>query len=463
MTLIRNGRLVLEDQVLEGDLLIEGGRIREIAPGIPPAAGMELVDAGGCLVFPGFIDPHTHFQMSNALTTTADDYQSGSIAALHGGTTTVINFATSAPGMNLPEAIRLEALKAASGCACDWLLHAEMVDVNEATLQDVHSLKALGVRSLKAYMAYGFRLQDSDLYRTALACRDSGVLLEVHCENGSLLDARLEELVRVGNTAVRFKAKAHPAEAEAAAVYTLGQISLMLGCPVHVVHLSSRQGLEALRLARSQGAHVTAETCPQYLYLDESVYEREETEAVKYVCAPPPRGAKDQQAILEALRAGEIQTLATDHCAYRVQGQKDQSPGDFRRVPGGLPGVEERAQLCYTRLVASGLLDDCAFARLMATNSARLYGLYPRKGVLKVGADADLCLYDPRGETELTSTLLHSAAGYSPYEGIRVTGRVRDVFLRGQHVIQEGHLALRPKGMCLMQDDRTEGGGHVSG
>lgn len=451
-TLITGGRLVLEDQVITSDLLLQHGRIAAMGTGLQLGEEVQRVDAGGCFVFPGFIDPHTHFQMTNALATTADDYASGSKAALHGGTTTIINFATSQPGQRLMDAISQERKKAEAGCACDYLLHAEMVDVNQDTLMDIAILKEQGVPSLKAYMAYGFRLNDLDLYRTARACRDAGLLLEVHCENGSLLDGRLEDLLSQGKTAVRYKALAHPAEAEADAIDTLGQISILLDCPVHVVHLSSRLGLEALLKARQQGARMTAETCPQYLYLEDSVYDLPESEAIKYVCAPPPRKAADQVHIMEALAKGEIQTLATDHCAYTVKGQKDQSPGDFRKVPGGLPGVEERAQLCFTRLVASGLLSPSQFSALMATNSARLYGLYPRKGILQVGADADLCLYDPEGDSVLTAANLHSKAGYTPYEGIPVKGRVRDVFLAGTRVIADGRLVHAPRGRYLARN-----------
>lgn len=447
-TLITGGRLVLEEEVMKGDLLLADGRIQAIGPGLSAGPDIKRVDAGGCYVFPGFIDPHTHFQMTNAFATTADDYASGSLAALHGGTTTIINFATSSPGLPLTEAVNLELEKAAAGCACDYLLHAEMVEVNQDTLRDIALLKAQGVRSLKAYMAYGFRLNDLDLYRTARACRDAGMLLEVHCENGSFLDGRLEDLVNLGRTAVRYKALAHPVEAEADAIATLGQISILLDCPVHVVHLSSRLGLEALNLARQQGARMTAETCPQYLYLDERVYEGPESEAIRYVCAPPPRKAADQGHLVKALATGEIKTLATDHCAYTLH-QKAQSPGDFRRVPGGLPGVEERAPLCFTRLVSSGLVGPSQFAALMATGSARLYGLYPQKGVLQVGSDADLCIYDPEGDSSLHAGQLHSRAGYTPYEGIRVKGRVRDVFLAGKRVIAEGQLLHTPEGRYL--------------
>ena len=448
--LIQNGLLVLEDRLLQGDLLLSGGRIADIGQHIKAGPDVPRLDARGCLVFPGFIDPHTHFQMKNALATTADDYASGSLAALFGGTTTILNYATCPADLPLPEGLRLEQQKAAA-CACDYLLHAEIVGFGPQTAQEMKTLSQQGLRSCKVYLAYGFRLSDADLYRSAAACREAGILLQVHCENGSLLDARLEELVQKGHTAVRYKAQAHPAQAEAQAVYTLGQVSLLTGCPVHVVHLSSKLGLEALALARQQGAQITAETCPQYLYLDESGFEGPQASALGLVCAPPPRREEDRKAILQALVDGRIQTLATDHCAYRLQGQKDQHPDDLRRIPGGLPGVEERATLCYTSLVASGLMDQVQFAALMSTNAAKLYGLYPQKGVLKAGADADLCIYDPGTSQTLTAATLHSQAGYTPYEGIQVQGRVRDVIKAGQLVIQDGQLHTLPQGRFLAQ------------
>ncbi|MDO5732719.1 MAG: dihydropyrimidinase [Eubacteriales bacterium] len=448
-TLLKNGTVVLEDGAKRQDLLIEDGKIAEIAEAISVEAD-EVVDVEGCYVFPGFIDPHVHMQMTNALTTTADSYETGTKAAIHGGTTTIINFATAEPGMSLHDVLAREKSKADDVSSCHYLFHCEMVDVNENTLRELKEISEAGCRSVKIYLAYTFRIGDHDMYRCIAACRDANLLLEAHCENGAMLDGVLEDLIARGETAIAYKAKAHPPEAEADSVATMGRMAGLLGAHVHVVHLSSRLGLEELRHLRAEGVEITAETCPQYLYLDESVYANEDhLMAAKYVCAPPPRTARDQAAILEGLVNGEIQTAATDHCAYCVDGQKSMSTEDFRRTPGGIPGVEERAQLFYTKLLAPGLITPEAFADLMATNSAKLYQLYPQKGVLRVGSDADITVYDPAVRERLTADHLHSAAKNTVYEGVEVEGKTRHVFLDGQWVLKDGELQIEKQGRFL--------------
>lgn len=450
MTIIKGGTLVLEDRVMIGDLVTENGKIVEIAPSVEVREGAQVHDASGCLVFPGFIDPHVHMQMTNALTTTADSYESGTKAAIYGGTTTIINFATAELGMPLRDVLAREKAKADDQSSCHYLFHCEMIDVNEQTLAELPVLAEEGLRSVKVYLAYTFRIGDHDLYKTIKACRDAGLLLEAHCENGAMLDAVLEDLVAEGKTAMKYKAAAHPAAAEADSIGTMARIAKLLDAHVHVVHLSSYEGLSELRYQRSMGVNITAESCPQYVYLDEAVYANpDKLEAAKYVCAPPPRRAADREEILKAILGGEIQTLATDHCAYRLQGQKDQSLDDFRRCPGGLPGVEERALLYYTKLVDEHQLDYVTFAQLMSTNAAKLYDLYPRKGVLRKGSDADITIYDPQGEHVLTASELHSAAGNTVYEGVRVKGRVRDVFLDGKLVLENGELKSEKQGRFL--------------
>lgn len=449
MLLIKNGKLVLEDRVIDADLLVEDGKIARIAPEIN-LSNIETIDATGCIVFPGFIDPHVHMQMTNALTTTADSYASGSKAAIYGGNTSIINFATAAPGMSLHEVIATEKAKADPECSCNYLFHVEMVDVNEKTLAEIGELAEEGVRSCKIYMAYGFRIGDDDVYRTVQACDRANMLVEAHCENGDVLDAIAERLSTEGKTAICHKIEAHPAEAEADAISTLGYIGKLLDANVHVVHLSSKKGLAEVRKLRELGAKVTVETCPQYLYLDEDVYRDSDLlQAAKYICAPIPRCAEDRIAITQALLTGEIQTLATDHCAYKLVGQKDVSPTDFRKIPGGLPGVEERATLCYTKLVAENKMPLEQFAALMTTNSAKLYDLYPTKGVLREGSDADITIYDPNCQQTITAENVHTAACNTVYEGQNVVGRVRDVILGGEHVLSDGELILTGRGRYL--------------
>lgn len=436
MQVITNGRLVLEEEVRVGNLLIRDGKIAKILPVDEVPEGADIIDAKGRLVFPGFIDPHVHMQMTNAFCTTADSYATGSVAALHGGVTTIVNFATAAPGMALKDVLQTEKAKADEKCAVDYLFHVEMIDVNDSTLQELAELPALGVASIKAYMAYGFRIDDGELYQTVKGCRDSGLLLEAHCEDGDLLAAMQKEMGEEGHVSFDFKAKAHPPEAEAIAIHALGAIGKLLKAPVHVVHLSSRLGLETVRMLRKEGVDITVETCPQYLYLDENVYDLPAEEAAMYVCAPVPRTKRDREAILKAVLNGEIQTLATDHCAYNRE-QKHMNLNDFRKTPGGLPGIEERAALMYTKLVVDNGMNLNDFARLMATNAAVLYGLYPKKGVIEEGADADLVVFDPEAEKVFDDDNIHSACGYTAYVGTRVRGNSDLVFLRGKLVKDE--------------------------
>ncbi len=450
MIIIKNAEVVLENESLKTDVAIKDGKIYKIADNIEVGSEDEVKDAEGLILFPGFIDPHVHMQMTNAITTTADSYESGTRAAIHGGTTTIINFATADMGMSLHDVIAREKSKADDVSSCHYLFHCEMIDVNENTLAELKELSEEGLRSVKAYLAYTFRINDRDLYKTIKACKEADLLLEAHCENGAMLDAVLDDLVEQGKIDMKYKAEAHPTAAEADSIGTMARIAKLLDAHVHVVHLSSKEGLEELRYQRKNGVNITAETCPQYLYLDQSVYQNEnKLEAAKYVCAPPPRQEEDREAILAAIVNGEIQTLATDHCAYKLEGQKDQSLNDFRKCPGGLPGVEERAQLFYSKLVASGKMSLVDFSKLMSTNSAKLYKLYPEKGVIQEGADADLVLYDPKGSKVFTSENIHSQAANTVYEGVEVSGTIHSVYLDGILTLENGQILSEKKGRFL--------------
>lgn len=441
MIIIKNGHIVGEE-VLVGDLAIENGKIAEIAEKIEPRDGDEVIDASGCWVFPGFIDPHTHFDMTNAITTTADDYASGSEKAVLGGTTTVVNFASPVKGEpnTLHGAYNRERAKADGKASCNYRFHMELLDCNEEILKEIEDMEDLGVSSFKVYMAYGFAVTDEQIYRLLEKVKEVGGLLEAHCENGDLIRVKTEEVLAAGITTPKGHPLTRTPEIEAEAIGRLAYIGRAVDWPVHVVHLSTRLGLEEARHQREIGTAITLETCPQYLLLDDSKYELPVEESLKYIMSPPLRKPEDNEALLAAIANDEIQTLATDHCSYRLDTQKVWGKERFTKTPGGAPGVGERGPLAYTHLLASGLLTPRQFVDFLSTNAAKLYHMYPAKGVLAVGSDADIVLYEKDGCYEITDPAPGDRMDYNTYAGMEVEGRVRDVFLGGERIVADGVL-----------------------
>jgi dihydropyrimidinase len=420
------------------------GKIAAIGAGL---SGDVVFDADGCLVFPGFIDAHTHLEMPVAGTVTADDFPSGTRAALAGGTTTILDFATQErDGGTLREALSLWHSRADGRCACDYGFHMALTRWDGATEKELPAVVGEGVTSFKVYMAYdALRLNDREIYEILLRAGELGALVGAHCENGDLVSALTARCRAAGNLAPRYHAIARPALVEAEAVNRFLAIAALAGVPVQIVHLSTAAGLDAFRRARAAGQRVFAETCPQYLTLDESLYDAPPSEAVKYVCSPPLRGREDQRELWEALRAGEIDTISTDHCSFNSKGQKDMGLADFSKIPNGLPGIEHRPALIYTAGVAAGRITPEQMMRLLSEHQARRFGMYPRKGALTPGSDADVVLWDPgyrgviRAETQLQNV------DYTPWEGMEIQGCARAVFLRGELAAKEGR-GLRPAG-----------------
>lgn len=454
MIIIKGGTLVT-DRVWQGDLAIEGETIKAMADSIEPGEGDEVIDAEGCYVFPGGIDPHTHFAMTNALTTTADDYKSGSAAALAGGTTTVINFASPVKGEPRPlhAAYEREMAKAEGKASCDYAFHVELLEASPEVLAEIPELRKLGHKSYKIYFAYAFMLDDASAYKAICAVRDVSGVIGAHCENGDLISVLTEEIRKDHPMGPQDHPDTRPPEVEAEAVNRFATLGRVAGWPVHVVHLSSALGLEAVREQRRLGTEITAETCTQYLLLDEELYQQEGFEGAKYVCSPPLRTAEDREALLKAIEQGEILTLATDHCSYRYADQKMMGKDDYSRIPGGIPGVQFRLPLAYTNLLDSGLLEPVEFVELVSTRAAKHYGLYPQKGCLKVGSDADIVIYERKGEHVITHDEQLEAVDYSPYEGFRIQGSVREVFLRGKKVAERGRILREGEGCYVKASD----------
>lgn len=448
MKLICNGTLVGSRTSRQADILIDGEKIVRIAPRID-RPGVEMIDASGLLVFPGFIDAHTHLDLEAADSTTADDFASGTRAAAAGGTTTVIDFATQYRGQTLRQALEHWNQKAAAGCSCDYGYHMAITDWNPAVRRECGDMMDAGVTSFKVYLTYATKVDDRTLFEIMVRLKEIGGIVGVHCENDGLIAALQEEYVRKGGLA---KVSSHylsrPAAAEAEAIGRMLHFAEVAGTPVIDVHMTCEEGMEEVRAARKRGQKVYVETCPQYLCLNDSVYELPDFEGAKYVIAPPLRKKSDNAALWKALAGGEIQTVSTDHCSFTFA-QKELGRNDFRRIPCGMPGVENRGMLLYSEGVAKGRITREKMCEVLCENPAKLYGLYPRKGVLAEGSDADLVLLNPDRSRTVTVKDQISRCDYSPYEGWNLTGTIDRVYLRGELVAQGGRVVAENRGRFL--------------
>ena len=439
MTIIQHGTLVLPDGLMQGDIAFENGVITRIAPAIEAGAGDAVCEAAGCLVFPGFIDAHTHLDMDSGTTVTADDFASGSRAAACGGTTTLVDFATQERGGTLRDALDAWHRKAEGKCACNYAFHMAVTDWNEQTRAELPQMFERGVTSFKAYYAYdNLRLDDAQMYDLLSALRPFGGVLGVHCENGTLVNRLQREQLEKGVTGPAGHPASRPPVVEAEAIRRLCAVAKLADSPVHIVHLSSAEGLEEVRRARAAGQKVWVETCPQYLLLDESRYHLEGFEGAKYVMSPPLRSPADREALRAAVLGGEIDTISTDHCSYRFSDQKALGRDDFTKIPNGAPGIEHRPALIYTSFVASGLMTAAQMSRLLSENPAKLFGMWPRKGQLAQGADADITVWDPQARWVIRAEAQHQNVDYTPYEGFEAAGRARAVYVGGQLAAKDG-------------------------
>ena len=439
MTIIQHGTLVLPDGLMQGDIAFENGVITRIAPAIEAGAGDAVCEAAGCLVFPGFIDAHTHLDMDSGTTVTADDFASGSRAAACGGTTTLVDFATQERGGTLTDALDAWHRKAEGKCACNYAFHMAVTDWNEQTRAELPQMFERGVTSFKAYYAYdNLRLDDAQMYDLLSALRPFGGVLGVHCENGTLVNRLQREQLEKGVTGPAGHPASRPPVVEAEAIRRLCAVAKLADSPVHIVHLSSAEGLEEVRRARAAGQKVWVETCPQYLLLDESRYHLEGFEGAKYVMSPPLRSPADREALRAAVLGGEIDTISTDHCSYRFSDQKALGRDDFTRIPNGAPGIEHRPALIYTSFVASGLMSAAQMCRLLSENQAKLFGMWPHKGQLAQGADADITVWDPQARWVIRAAAQHQNVDYTPYEGFEAAGRARAVYVGGQLAAKDG-------------------------
>ena len=419
MIALRGGTIVHADRTEQADILIDGEKISAIGPNL---SAEEVVDVSGKLIFPGFIDPHTHLQMKGG----SDDFQSATRAAIMGGTTMVIDYATQGSG-SLVEAFH-DWERMAETAACDYLFHLSPIRKDQALACELEWLNRLGISSYKLYLAYDhLRLSEKDFISTLRAIEAIDGLVGVHCEVGDVIKQLQQKALERNDIEPMDHALTRPPETEAEAINYLMHHARGR---VNIVHLSSALGLERVRAYQAAGQSVVAETCPQYLLLDQSLLRQNRDEAVKYIFSPPLRNDTDRAALWQGIRDGVITTIATDHCNFS-QATKLKDYTDFTRVPNGIPGVETRVHLMLSEFPKQGLHYANA-VELMSTGVAKQYGLYPNKGAIQVGSDADVVIYNPEATWIMRQTDLHTPGDYTPFEGFEINGRIEAVYFRGQ-------------------------------
>jgi dihydropyrimidinase len=445
-TLIKNGAIVNATETAKSDLLVEDDKIREIAESIPDNAADRVIDASGMLVLPGGIDAHTHLDMPFGGTTSSDDFETGTRAAAFGGTTTVIDFAIQSRGTKMRSALDAWWKKAEGRAVIDYGLHMIVTDLGEAGLEDMDQLVCEGVASFKLFMAYPgvLMVDDATIFKALSRTAKNGALICMHAENGGVIDVIVQRALAEGKTAPIYHALTRPATAEAEAVNRAIAMAEIAGAPVYIVHLSSEDALNKVREARDRGLPAFAETCPQYLLLSVEELERPNFEGAKYVFTPPLRPRHHQPKLWEGLKHDHLQVVSTDHCPFCFEDQKSLGKGDFTKIPNGAPGIENRLQLIYHHGVNGGRLSLNRFVELVSTTPARIFGLYPRKGVLAEGSDADIVIWDPEAEHTISAATHHMRVDYSMFEGFKVKGNARTVLSRGEIVIDSGKCAAKP-------------------
>ena len=449
--LLKGGTVISGTGMKRADLLIENEKIVGVGRKLDADGDTQVVDVSGCFLFPGFIDAHTHFDLDVCNTTTADDFYTGSRAALRGGTTTVIDFACPNKGESLHYGLELWHKKADGRTFCDYGFHMTIDDWNESIRAELKDMFALGVSSFKMYMTYpAMMIGDRDMYWALKELKSLGGLCGVHCENAGVIDGMIAEKKAAGETAPSSHSLTRPPYLEAEAVSRLLRIAQAADAPVVIVHLTNQEALKEVQHARDRGQKVYVETCPQYLLLDDSVYFNEDySQAARYVCAPPIREKGQQEALWKALRRGDIQTISTDHCSFTLE-QKEAGRGDFTKIPGGLPGVETRGELIWSYGVAKKRISAQRMCRLLSENPARMYGLFPRKGQLAPGSDADIVVYDPGDSHVIRAADCVANVDYNPYEGFVTAGGIRQVWLRGHLAVEGGKvLNQEPQGKYM--------------
>jgi len=465
-TLIRGGTLVTATRTYVADILIEGERIAEIGPGLD-VAGAEILDAAGKLIMPGGVDPHTHFDLPMFGTVSSDDHYTGHKAAAFGGTTTVMDF------VSFDEPTMLASVAAwrrkAEKAAIDYGFHMNLTRLDAQVEKEMPSLRAEGITTLKVFTAYNNRLRisDGDIFRALRLARDNGMLVMAHCENGDVIETLVDEAVAAGHTAPEWHARTRPAWGAVEATLRMAAMAEQAGAPVYIVHMNVGGEVDMLKYTRERGIRAMGETCPQYLFFTTDHLRR--PDGAKWVCSPPVRSDPDNERLWSGLGEETIQTVGTDHCPFFFDGTrsivyegaqvkiagKELGREDFTKIPNGLPGVQDRLPVLWTYGVRAGRITANQFVALTSTNPARIFGLYPRKGVLQPGADADIVVWDPERRVKYGVGAAHHRTDYNLYEGWELVGYPEKVLLRGRLIV-DGDIWRGRRGQgCFLQ--RHEG------
>ncbi len=439
--LIKNGRVITAVDDYMGDVYIENETVSLIGKNLEVDAD-EVIDASGKYLFPGGLDPHTHLDMPFGGTTSADDFETGTRAAAHGGTTTLIDFAIQTKGHSTLEALDTWHAKADGKTAIDYGFHMIVTDLEDNRVHEMKMLADAGVTSYKLFMAYPgvLYVDDGTIYRAMRQAGENGTVVCMHAENGIVIDEIVKIALAEGKTEPKYHALTRPTRMEAEGVHRAISIAEVAQVPVYIVHLSSSDALEQVMLARNRGVHAFAETCPQYLFLDDSYYEQEGFEGAKYVMTPALREKWNQDELWKGLRFGDLQSISTDHCPFCFKDQKILGINDFSKIPNGGPGVENRMSLVYNGGVNSGRISLNKFVELTSTAAAKTFGLFPKKGTIAVGSDADIVIFDPHRKETISinnACTHHMRVDYNAYEGFEVTGFTETVLSRGKIIINK--------------------------
>ena len=452
--LITGGTVVTASDIYQGDILVEGERITTIGSELKVPADL-VIDARGKYVLPGGIDCHTHLDMPFGGTTSADDFETGTIAAAFGGTTSIVDFAIQYKGQSLQHAWETWMRKAEGRAAIDYGFHMIITDLGSQVEAEMDTLVREGVTSFKLFMAYPgvFMLDDATIFRALLRTGKNGGTICMHAENGGVIDVLVQRALAEGKTAPKYHALTRPARAEAEATHRAIALAEMADVPIYIVHLSAAEALEMVTEARDRGLPAFAETCPQYLFLSYDNYEEPGFDGAKYVMSPPLRARETQQNLWRGIAGNDLQVISTDHCPFCMKEQKELGLGDFRAIPNGIGSIEHRMDLMYAGVV-SGQITLPRWVELTSTTPARMFGLYGRKGVVQPGADADLVIYDPNGHTSIgLDKTHHMNMDYSAWEGYEIDGHVDWVMSRGAVVVDgSGYVGTKGHGRFLKRD-----------